>query len=176
MSARGCHRAIRRASGGIPMAALLAFALLAFALLAFALQAGAHTPIASNSSWLLDSDGATVTLRIPQIEQTRLPWAYVRGVNLDPNLAAYIVERLQLRSGGEPCPLRRMPQWADIVDAAPIQGIRITVNAFATVARSLGDPVRQGKCCAAKIFTKSPGIATATVAIEMLYQFDVGFR
>jgi hypothetical protein len=59
---------------------------------------------------VLDSEGATVTLRIPQIELTRLPWGHVRGVNLDPNLAAYIIERLQLRSGGEPCPLRRMPQ------------------------------------------------------------------
>jgi hypothetical protein len=85
-------------------------ALLAFALLAFAPQAGAHTRSASYSSWVLDSEGATVTLRIPQIELTRLPWGYVRGVNLDPNLAAYIVERLQLRSGGEPCPLRRMPR------------------------------------------------------------------
>ena len=99
MSARSPRRVARRASGG----------LLAAALLICALQAGAHTRSASYSSWVLDPEGATVTLRIPQIELTRLPWGYVRGVNLDPNLAAYIVERLQLRSGGEPCPLRRMP-------------------------------------------------------------------
>jgi hypothetical protein len=59
---------------------------------------------------VLDSEGATVTLRIPQIELTRLPWGPVRGVQLDPNLAAYLTERLQLLSGGEPCAVRRMPR------------------------------------------------------------------
>ena len=81
MRVRGRDRAIRRALGG----------LLAATSLACAIQAGAHTRSASYSSWVLDSEGATVTLRIPQIELTRLPWGYVRGVYLDPNLAAYII-------------------------------------------------------------------------------------
>jgi hypothetical protein len=75
-----------------------------------ALQARAHTRSASYSSWVLDQEGATVTLRIPQIELTRLPWGHVRGAHLDPNLAAYLVERLQLLSAGEPCRLRRAPR------------------------------------------------------------------
>jgi hypothetical protein len=100
VSARGPLRATRRAWGGLLIAAALACAL----------QARAHTRSASYSSWVLDSEGATVTLRIPQIELTRLPWGHVRGAHLDPNLAAYIVERLQLLSAGEPCPLRRAPR------------------------------------------------------------------
>jgi len=59
---------------------------------------------------VLDSEGATVTLRIPQIELTRLPWGHVRGAHLDPNLATYLVERLQLLSAGEPCSLRHPPR------------------------------------------------------------------
>jgi len=98
--ARGRDPAIRRASAGLLVAASLFCAL----------QAQAHTRSASYSSWALDPEGATVTLRIPQIELTRLPWGHVRGPELDPGLAAYLVERLQLLSGGEPCGLRRMPR------------------------------------------------------------------
>jgi hypothetical protein len=81
-------------------------ALLVAASLACALQARAHTRSTSYSSWVLDSKGATVTLRVPQIELTRLPWGHVRGLQLDPNLAAYMTERVQLLSDGEPCVLR----------------------------------------------------------------------
>jgi hypothetical protein len=59
---------------------------------------------------MLGAEGATVTLRIPQIELTRLPWGHVRGVQLDPELAVYLVERLQLLSGGAPCAPRRAPR------------------------------------------------------------------
>ena len=100
MRARGRHRATRRAWGGLLVAASLVCAF----------QAQAHTRSASYSSWVLDSEGATVTLRIPQIELTRLPWGHVRGAHLNPHLAAYLIERLELLSGGEPCPLRRMPR------------------------------------------------------------------
>jgi hypothetical protein len=98
--AHGGNPAIRRAAGGLLLAAWLACPLLA----------QAHTRSASYSSWALDAEGATVTLRIPQIELTRLPWGHVRGPQLDPNLAAYIVERLQLRAGGEPCLVERAPR------------------------------------------------------------------
>jgi hypothetical protein len=98
MRTRGRHRVMGRTWG----------ALLVAASLACALQAHAHTRSASYSSWVLDSEGATITLRIPQIELTRLPWGHVRGPRLDPNLAAYMTERVQLLSGGEPCALRGM--------------------------------------------------------------------
>jgi len=100
VKARERDRLIRQSSRGLLVAVWLACAL----------QAQAHTRSASYSSWVLDSEGATVTLRIPQIELTRLPWGHVRGTQLDPNLAAYIVERLQMRSGDEPCPVRGTPR------------------------------------------------------------------
>jgi hypothetical protein len=78
--------------------------------LAAAFQARAHTRSTSYSRWALDSDGATITLRVPQLELTRLPWGPVRGTRLDPDLAAYLIDRVQLRIGDQPCALRRAPR------------------------------------------------------------------
>jgi len=75
-----------------------------------ALQARAHTRSVSYSTWRLDLQGATVTLSMAQLELTRLPWGPVWGGELDPNLATYLTERLQLLSGGEPCSLGDGPR------------------------------------------------------------------
>lgn len=64
----------------------------------------AHTRSVSYSSWQLEPEGATVTLRMSQLELTRLPWGPVWGPRLDASLADYLTQRLRLTSGGEPCP------------------------------------------------------------------------
>jgi len=90
--------------------------LLVAASLLCALQARAHTRSVSYSTWALDPQGADVTLSMAQLELTRLPWGPVWGTQLDPNLAAYLTERLRLLAAGEPCPLRSGPR---ILPAAP---------------------------------------------------------
>ena len=83
------------------------------ALLVCAQSAGAHTRSFSYSSWELDPEGATVTLRLTQLELTRLPWGPVWERELDPNLSQYLTTRLQLRSDGELC----TPRTPRILDA-----------------------------------------------------------
>jgi hypothetical protein len=102
--------------------------LLVVASLLCALEARAHTRSLSYSTWALDPQGANVTLSMAQLELTRLPWGLTRlpwgpvwGRQLDPNLAAYLTERLQLLAGGEPCPLRSGPR----VLAAPPQRLAV---------------------------------------------------
>jgi len=87
--------------------------LLVAASLFCSLQARAHTRSVSYSSWVLDPQGATVTLRMAQLELTRLPWGPAWGTQLDPNLAAYLTDRLQLLSGGEPCAVADGPRILD---------------------------------------------------------------
>jgi hypothetical protein len=94
----------RRGAGRLAWAGLL---LLASLLCAAAVNA--HTRSVSYSIWELDPKGATVTLRLTQLELTRLPWGPARGPVLEWNLATYLTERLQLLSGGEPCAVRGMP-------------------------------------------------------------------
>jgi hypothetical protein len=84
--------------------------LLVAASLCCALQAQAHTRSVSYSTWVLDPQGANVTLSLAQLELTRLPWGPVWGTQLDPNLAAYLTGRLRLFAGGEPCPPRSGPR------------------------------------------------------------------
>jgi hypothetical protein len=84
--------------------------LLAATILLCALDVQAHTRSVSYSSWVLDPKGATVTLRLAQLELTRLPWGPVHGQNLDPRLAAYLTRRLQLLSEGKPCSPRGAPR------------------------------------------------------------------
>jgi hypothetical protein len=94
--------------GGTMMRGLVP--LLIAATLLCAIRAEAHTRSVSYSIWALDADGATVALRLTQLELTRLPWGPARGAELDRNLASYLTGRLQLLSGGEPCPLSRPPR------------------------------------------------------------------
>lgn len=72
--------------------------------------ARAHTRSVSYSTWELDPAGATVAFRIKQLELTRLPWGPAWGAELDPNLATYLTDRLQLLSNGKPCSLRDGPR------------------------------------------------------------------
>ena len=60
------------------MRPLLAVVALATGLL-WAAPAPAHQRSVSYSSWYLDDAGARVTLRIAQLELTRLPWGHVQG-------------------------------------------------------------------------------------------------
>jgi len=85
-------------------------ALVVAASLLCALQARAHTRSVSYSSWVLDPQGATVTLSLTQFELTRLPWGPAWGAELAPGLAGYLTDRLQLLSGGEPCAVSDGPR------------------------------------------------------------------
>jgi hypothetical protein len=87
--------------------------LLLGAALVCAPQAWAHTRSVSYSSWTLDAEEASVTLRVTQLELTRLPWGPVPGRELPPELAAYLTGRLQLLSAGELCNLQRPPRVLD---------------------------------------------------------------
>jgi len=107
----GHRSALGRACAGLLVAASLICAL----------QARAHTRSVSYSTWELDPQGANVTLSMAQLELTRLPWGPVWGTQLDPNLAAYLTERLRLLVGGEPCPLRSGPR----VLAAPPERLAV---------------------------------------------------
>jgi hypothetical protein len=106
----------RFAIGGVCAGLLVAASLFC------ALQARAHTRSVSYSSWVLDPQGATVTLRMAQLELTRLPWGPAWGAELDPNLATYLTDRLRLLSGGEPCSVVGGPRMlASARDRAAIQ-------------------------------------------------------
>lgn len=63
----------------------------------------AHTRSVSYSSWEIAEGRARVQLRIAQLELTRLPWGPVSPPQLQPRLAAYLVESLQLRAGAARC-------------------------------------------------------------------------
>jgi hypothetical protein len=81
--------------------------------LLWAAPASAHQRSVSYSSWYLDDAGARVTLRIAQLELTRLPWGHVQGPELDPNLGRYLTGRLELLAGGAPCALAGGPVVLD---------------------------------------------------------------
>lgn len=74
---------------------------------ALALLAGAdsqaHTRSVSYSSWEIGEGRARVQLRIAQLELTRLPWGPVSPPQLQPRLADYLVESLQLHAGAARC-------------------------------------------------------------------------
>jgi hypothetical protein len=77
---------------------------------AAASAAGAHTRSTSYSTWEITPDGARVTLRIPQLELTRLPWGIVTPPELDPDLASYLGQKLRLEVDGRPCPVSVPPR------------------------------------------------------------------
>jgi hypothetical protein len=90
--------------------AVAAAAAIPLGLLLASTQARAHTRSVSYSSWELDPSGARVTLRLTQLELTRLPWGVALGPELDPDFAAYLTDRLRLLSAGEPCAVREPPR------------------------------------------------------------------
>ncbi|MCP3986738.1 MAG: HupE/UreJ family protein [bacterium] len=63
----------------------------------------AHTRSTSYSSWEIDGRDASVRLRIPQLELTRLPWGTVSPLNLPAPLARYLPDALRLEADGEAC-------------------------------------------------------------------------
>jgi len=65
--------------------------------------ARAHTRSTSYSSWEIDGREASVRLRIPQLELTRLPWGIVAAPRFAPELGRYLSEGLRLEAGGAPC-------------------------------------------------------------------------
>lgn len=85
------------------VAALVQIACFATLLLGPSDAALAHGRSVSYSSWLIDGRHAVVTLRLTELELSRLvPDVRVAG-SLDPALARYFVERLELFASGAPC-------------------------------------------------------------------------
>jgi hypothetical protein len=78
-------------------------ALAAAAALALAAPAAAHTRSLSSSAWEARPDGASVQVRVAQIDLSRLGIAFAEpSGGVDP-IGAYLQERLRLRAAGEPC-------------------------------------------------------------------------
>ena len=65
--------------------------------------ATAHTRSVSYSSWTLATSGATVQVRIPLLELSRLALDPVFDVGNGGRAAVYLAERISLRAGDERC-------------------------------------------------------------------------
>ena len=63
----------------------------------------AHGRSVSYSSWLIDGHQAKVTLRLTELELSRLTPVPRAALQLDPALARYLVERLELVASGTAC-------------------------------------------------------------------------
>ena len=97
-----------------PIAIAFGLASLALALLA-APPAGAHGRSLSYSSWTLSPDGASVRVRIPQLELTRLGVDPLGDPGAPRRIADVLSQSVRLTSGGEPC----APVGAPRPEAAP---------------------------------------------------------
>ena len=80
-----------------------------------AASAGAHTRSVSYSSWNLDDTGATVRVRIPLLELSRLSLDPTLDVGSGGRAAIYLAERLSLFVGDERCTSSEAP----VAEAAP---------------------------------------------------------
>ena len=89
-------------------AALLAFG----AAIAGAVPAVAHTRSVSYSSWKLDASGATVSVRIPLLELSRLAFDPDFDVGSGGPVAEYLATHLALRAGDTPCAATGTPTAA----------------------------------------------------------------
>ena len=77
---------------------------LLLALLSLGGAASAHTRSVSYSTWQLDAEGASVRLRIPLLELSRLGLDPVLDVGSDGPAARYLAAHLRLFAGGSVCP------------------------------------------------------------------------
>jgi hypothetical protein len=83
--------------------ALRAAALAAAAAFALAAPAAAHTRSLSYSAWEAQPGGASVQVRVSQLDLSRLGIAFAPpGGGVDP-IGSYLQERLRLSAAGEPC-------------------------------------------------------------------------
>ncbi len=96
----GARRRVERSAG---------FAAVAFAALLTAAGAPAHTRSQSFSSWLVDGARASVSVRIPLLELTRIPGAELEDRSLEAWLGPYVAERLILRAAGQLCEVSQGP-------------------------------------------------------------------
>jgi hypothetical protein len=80
--------------------------------LAGALPAAAHTRSVSYSSWKLDASGATVSVRIPLLELSRLAFDPVVDVGSGGRAAEYLATHLTLRAGDALCAATGTPTAA----------------------------------------------------------------
>lgn len=76
----------------------------------------AHDRSMSYSAWEIDGNRARVTVRIAELDLTRLPLAAAEADARDAALAAYLTEHLQLLSGETVCEVTSPPRR---LDAAP---------------------------------------------------------
>ena len=68
----------------------------------------AHDRTTSYSTWDIRGRDAQVTVRLSELDVTRLPWA--EGADLDRLLGAYLTSHVQLLAGDAPCPLSDGPR------------------------------------------------------------------
>ena len=72
-------------------------------------QVGAHAKSLSYSSWELDETGASVRVRLPRLELTRLALDPGTSPEAALSLPGYLAEHLRLSSGGKVCPAMKPP-------------------------------------------------------------------
>ncbi len=85
-------------------------------LMCVASAARAHDRSTSYSAWEIDGRQARVTVRIAELDLTRLPLTAGEADAHDAALATYLTQRLQLRSGDTACDVTSRPR---ALDAAP---------------------------------------------------------
>ncbi len=129
---------------GIAHCAVLAAATLV--LLLAPVGAAAHTRSQSFSTWLVDGPRASVSVRIPLLELTRIPGARVQDRRLEGWLGPYVAERLVRRAAGQPCRVREGPwvlrpaadrvgvEWS--LECASAVGLEIETGLFLDLAPS----------------------------------------
>ena len=69
------------------------------------IPAVAHDRTTSYSTWDIRGRGARVTVRVSELDISRLPWAASAGRDLDGILGSYLTQQLQLFAGKSACPI-----------------------------------------------------------------------
>jgi hypothetical protein len=90
---------------------MMVLRLLAFlTALAFAVSASAHDRSISYSTWDIRGRQAHITVRLAELDLSRLPWAATTNEQLDAAVGAYVTEQLQLRAGDIVCAVADGPR------------------------------------------------------------------
>jgi len=69
-----------------------------------------HDRSISYSSWEIQGRRARVTVRLTQLELSRLPWVATAGVSMEAAVGAYLAQRLRLTAGENVCRVVDVPR------------------------------------------------------------------
>ena len=86
----------------------------------------AHDRTTSYSAWDIHGRDAAVTVRLAEIDISRLPWAATAGDTLDRRLGEYVTQHVQLRAHDTPCPVSESPRARRPAPGRVVYAWRIT--------------------------------------------------